>query len=120
MILVTSIGTGPSLQWVPEESFLIPLLELKTRAEQYLQDSDLNGVILKPGGLGRPDEELAPVGKVFITENHGVRGLLPREDLAAAVVRVLTNFSEKLHDKELYIVADRIEEHAGTATQFEI
>jgi nucleoside-diphosphate-sugar epimerase len=120
MILVTSIGTGASLQWVPEESFLIPLLELKTKAEQYLQQSELQGLILKPGGLGRPGEDLTPIGKVLLTENHGVRGLLPREDLAATIVQVLTNFSDKLYGRELYIVADRIEEHAGKATQFEI
>ena len=37
-----------------------------------------------------------------------------------AILQVISNYSNKLYDKELYIVADSIEEHAGAAIEFSI
>jgi uncharacterized protein YbjT (DUF2867 family) len=119
MVLVTSVGTGNSRQWVPEDSFLIPLLELKTKAEDYLTESTLNSVILKPGGLGPPDWNNAP-GEILVTENHGIRGLLAREELASTIVQILKNSVEQCISKELYIVSQKLEKHAGEPDRFDI
>ncbi len=119
MVLMTSIGTGPSRPFVPDESFLIPILELKTKAEEHLRNSSLNAVILKPGGLGPPDHNNEQ-GQLLITENHGVRGVLAREELAQTTLNVLNALSERLYGKELYIASSKIEENTGTAEPFEI
>ena len=119
MVLMTSIGTGPSRPFVPGESFLIPILELKTRAEEHLKNSSLNAVILKPGGLGPPHQNNAP-GEILITENHGMRGVLAREELADVTLRTLVALDEQLYGKELYIASSKIEELAGKAQPFQL
>jgi nucleoside-diphosphate-sugar epimerase len=114
-ILVTSVGTGESWQYVPEKAYIRPIIELKTQAEEHLKQSSLDWTILKPGGLGPPDYEIQ-TGEPLITENHGVRGLIDRRDLADVVLRVL--FDDSAVHKELYTVVDRIEHFAGEPTVF--
>ncbi len=112
-ILVTSIGTGASWQYVPESaSYIKPIIQLKTQAEAHLKTTPLEWTIVKPGGLGPPDYEIRR-GNPLITENHGVRGLIDRHDLANVIVRVLRAPRDEVMRKELYAVSDRLETHAG-------
>ena len=117
-ILVTSVGTGESWQYVPESAaYIKPIIELKTLAEAHLKATELDWTIIKPGGLGPPDYEI-PRGRPLITENHGVRGLIDRHDLADVVLRVLAADARITAHRELYAVADRIEHHAGSPAVF--
>ena len=109
-ILVTSVGTGKSSRYVPENAYIWPILELKSQAENHLKQTSLDWTIVKPGGLGPPDYEIKS-GDPLVTENHGVRGLIDRSDLADVVLRVL--FDESTVHRELYAVVDRIEQLAG-------
>jgi uncharacterized protein YbjT (DUF2867 family) len=118
-LLVTSVGTGKSWQYVPEDAYIRPILELKTAAEEHLKASGLDWTIIKPGGLGPPDFHVKR-GAPLITENHGVRGLIDREDLAEVIMRVLAAPPEKVLRRELYAVTDRIELHDGNAVRFQI
>lgn len=112
-IFVTSVGTGSSWQFVPDSAVYIkPIIELKSRAEEYLKQTDLLWTIIKPGGLGPPDYKIK-TGDPLITENHGVRGLIDRTDLADVIMRVLLDDSGATARKELYAVVDRIEHHDG-------
>lgn len=116
-ILVTSVGTGRSYQYVPEEAFLHGILNLKTRSEEYLKESGLDWTIIKPGGLGPPGT-VQPGDDVLITENHGVRGLLAREDLADIVLRVIHAPAELTNTRELYAVAAKKQFFEGEAEAF--
>lgn len=119
-ILVTSVGTGSSWQFVPESSaYIKPIIQLKTEAEAHLKASGLDWCILKPGGLGPPDYRIRR-GDPLITENHGVRGLIDREDLAEVILRILRADPATVRHRELYAVADKIEHHAGDPAQFPI
>jgi len=110
-IFVTSVGTGQSGQYVPDGPRIYgQMLELKTKAEDHLKQTSLDWTILKPGGLGPPDYEIQS-GNPLITENHGVRGLIDRHDLAEVILRVM--FDDSTLHKELYAVVDRIETFAG-------
>ena len=113
-IFVTSIGTGTSHGYVPEESFLIPLLELKTKAEDYLRESDLDWTIVKPGGLGDfPDEK----GQPLVTENPGLRGVIEREPLADVIVSIIDDPDGRTSGKELHIAAHKLQFLDGDATE---
>lgn len=116
-ILVTSVGTGASWRFVPEDAYIRPILELKSAAEEHLKQSALDWTIIKPGGLGPPDYRIKQ-GEPLITQNHGVRGLIDREDLADVICRVLLANPEIVRRKELYVVVDRLEEHDGPARAF--
>ena len=116
-ILVTSVGTGPSYKYVPEEAFLHGILKQKTLSEEYLKESGLDWTIIKPGGLGPPGT-LVPGRDVLITENHGVRGLLAREDLADIVMRVIHAPTKLTSARELYAVADNKQFFEGEAAPF--
>jgi uncharacterized protein YbjT (DUF2867 family) len=112
-IFVTSVGTGSSWQFVPDTAVYIkPIIELKSQAEDHLKQTDLQWTIIKPGGLGPPDYKIK-TGDPLITENHGVRGLIDRTDLADVILRVLLDDSGATAHKELYAVVDRIEHHDG-------
>jgi nucleoside-diphosphate-sugar epimerase len=117
-IFVTSIGTGSSGNYVSAESFLLPLLELKTKAEEYLHQSGLDWTIIKPGGLNHGDEDVGPKN-LLITENDGVRGLIDREDLAAVVFKVVQHQGDTTLGKELHAVAMKVQMLAGDAQPFE-
>ncbi len=117
-VLVTSVGTGESWRYVPEtEAFLTPIIKLKDRAEAHLKQTSLHWTVLKPGGMGPPDYRVQR-GDPLITENHGVRGLIDREDLAEVIVRVLAANPDRVLHRELYAVVQRIEQHAGKAEAF--
>ena len=117
-ILVTSVGTGDSWQYADAaEAILKPIIELKSRAESHLKATALDWTILKPGGLGPPQWQNAR-GKALITENHGVRGLIDREDLADVILRLLEADSDTIRHRELYTVVDKIEHNAGVAQPF--
>jgi uncharacterized protein YbjT (DUF2867 family) len=117
-VLVTTIGTGDSWQYVPDtEGFLVPIIKLKDKAERHLRQTALHWTILKPGGLGPPDYHHER-GEALITENHGVRGLIDREDLAGVIVKVLAAHPDRVRHRELYAVVQQIEPHAGPPAAF--
>ena len=112
-VLVTTVGTGESWPHVPDtEGFLVPIIKLKEKAEQHLKQTALHWTIVKPGGLGPPDYHHER-GEPLITDNHGVRGLIDREDLADVLARVLAAEPDKVLHRELYAVVQQIEHHAG-------
>ena len=113
-IFVTSIGTGSSSGYVPEASFLIPLLELKTRAEDYLKNTDLDWTIIKPGGLGKPGEFPEAPEHALVTENHGVRGVIERGPLAEVIVQVVDDPDGRTLGKELHVAAHKLQFFEGT------
>jgi uncharacterized protein YbjT (DUF2867 family) len=116
-IFVTSVGTGASWQYVPADAYIRPILELKSKAEEHLKKTELLWTIIKPGGLGPPDYRIK-TGDPLVTENHGVRGLIDRTDLADVILRVLHDDSGATIHKELYAVVDRVEHHAGQPEPF--
>ena len=116
-VFVTSVGTGASWRYVPEDAYIRPIIELKSKAEDHLKSTQLDWTIIKPGGLGPPDYRIA-TGDPLITENHGVRGLIDRTDLADVILRVLADDSGATVHKELYAVVDRIEHHDGEPAVF--
>jgi nucleoside-diphosphate-sugar epimerase len=118
-IFVTSVGTGASWQYVPAEAYIRPILELKSKAEEHLKQTELLWTIIKPGGLGPPDYRIK-TGDPLVTENHGVRGLIDRSDLAEVILRVLYDESDATLHKELYAVVDRVEHHAGEPEPFRL
>ena len=110
-VFVTSVGTGQSEKYVPEGPRIYgQMLELKTKAEVHLKQTSLDWTIIKPGGLGPPDYKIKN-GDPLVTENHGVRGLIDRNDLADVILRII--FDDSMIRKELYAVVDRIEQFAG-------
>jgi nucleoside-diphosphate-sugar epimerase len=118
-VFVTSVGTGASWEYVPGDAYIRPIIELKSKAEDHLKATTLAWTIIKPGGLGPPDYRIA-TGNPLITENHGVRGLIDRTDLADVILRVLADDSGATVHKELYAVVDRVEHHDGEPTVFEL
>jgi uncharacterized protein YbjT (DUF2867 family) len=117
-IFVTSVGTGESWQFVPDEAkYIKPIIELKTKAEQYLKSTDLDWTIIKPGGLGPPGYKIKS-GHPLITENHAVRGLIDRNDLSGVIERVLMDSTGLTRGKELYVVTDRIQVLEGEASVY--
>ncbi|MDJ0928205.1 MAG: NAD(P)H-binding protein [Gammaproteobacteria bacterium] len=111
-LFVTSIGTGSSRPWVPDESFLFPVLDAKTEAEEHLKTTSLDWTILKPGGLGPPGS-VSDSGCALVTRNPAVRGLIGREDLARTIIAVLDAPVELTLHQELHAVASRIELFEG-------
>ena len=117
-IFVTSVGTGASWQFVPEEAAYIKgIIELKSKAEEHLKSTILDWTIIKPGGLGPPDYEIQS-GEPLITENHGVRGLIDRRDLADVILRVLSDSEGITRHRELYAVVDQVKHLDGEALPF--
>jgi len=117
-VFVTSVGTGQSEQYVPDGPRIYgEMLGLKTKAEEHLKQTSLDWTILKPGGLGPPNYEIQS-GVPLITENHGVRGLIDRHDLADVIFRAM--FDDATIHKELYAVVDRIETFAGKPESFSL
>jgi uncharacterized protein YbjT (DUF2867 family) len=118
-LFVTSVGTGASGRFVPEDAYIRPILELKSKAEDHLKTTKLDWTIIKPGGLGPPDYKIQ-TGDPIITENDGIRGLIDRTDLADVILRVLLDDSTATVHKELYAAVDRIEHHAGEPEPFSL
>ena len=71
VVLVTSIGCGKSWDYIPDTSNLITagILKLKTQAEEYLRQTDLDWTIVRPGGLGKVGS-VPTTGEGILTENE--------------------------------------------------
>jgi uncharacterized protein YbjT (DUF2867 family) len=87
MVLVTAIGAGDSRAVLTENAwkFLGPVMEMKTKAEACLTESNLQWSILRPGGMASEPA----TGTAIKTEDHTVMGMIQRADLAALVVECL-------------------------------
>lgn len=86
-VFVTAVGAGDSRPSVHPKvlEFLGPVLDEKTRGEDYLTASGLEYTILRPGGMG--DDPAS--GTAVLTEDRSVMGVINRADLARLVVRCL-------------------------------
>ncbi len=86
-LLVTAIGAGDSREALAPNAwkFLGPVIELKTKAEDYLMHSGLEATILRPGGMRSEPAS----GTAVKTEDHSRMGTINRADLAALVVECL-------------------------------
>jgi len=84
VLLVTMVGIGDSQGTISAKvrEVLAEALQLKSRAEDYLRNSGLEYVILRPGGMNSD----APTGKAIRTEDQGAMGVISRADLAQLVV----------------------------------
>jgi len=116
-VFVTSVGTGSSWQYVPEDAFTRPILELKSRAEAHLRDSGLRYCIIKPGGLWH-GEEVRDGDAVLVTENDSVRGVIDRTQLVEVIRQVLDDKGGVTDGKELYAVTYKISVLDGNAEPF--
>ena len=83
-LMITAIGAGDSRSAVAPKvlEVLGPVLELKTRAEDYLQASGLDYTILRPGGMTSDPAS----GTGILTDDHNRMGVINRADLAALVL----------------------------------
>ena len=102
---------------MPGDAYIRPILELKSKAEAHLKSTGLDWTIIKPGGLGPPDYRIQ-TGDPLLTENHGVRGLIDRKDLADVILRVLFDDTGQTLHKEIYAVVDRVVKCAGEPEPF--
>lgn len=86
-LFVTAVGTGDSRATVHPKvlEFLGPVLDEKTRAEDYLVASGLDYTILRPGGMA--DDPAS--GTAVLTEDRRIMGVINRADLARLVVDCL-------------------------------
>jgi uncharacterized protein YbjT (DUF2867 family) len=87
IIMITAIGCGDSRSAVAPRviEVLGEILALKTEAEDLLQASGLDWTILRPGGMTSDPAS----GTGIMTEDHGVMGVINREDLATLAIRCL-------------------------------
>jgi nucleoside-diphosphate-sugar epimerase len=87
VVLVTAIGAGDSRAVLTENAwkFLGPVMEMKTKAEACLTESDLQWSILRPGGMASEPA----TGTAIRTEDHTVMGMIQRADLATLVIECL-------------------------------
>lgn len=99
-ILVTSIGTGDSIEALPPQALeaLRSVLVEKEKAEQYLLQSGLTYTIIRPGGL----KSEPATGNGILTENPKISGTIHRADVAQLVCQCLT--SDRAHQKILSAV----------------
>jgi len=86
-IFVTAIGCGDSRGTVGPKvlEFLGPVLDEKTRGEDYLMASGLDYTILRPGGMTHDPAS----GTAVRTEDRLAMGVINRADLARLVVDCL-------------------------------
>ncbi len=87
VLMVTAIGAGDSQSAVAPRvlEVLGEVLDMKTQAENILQDSGLDYTILRPGGM--TDDPAS--GTAIKTEDHNSMGVINRADLAALVVECI-------------------------------
>jgi nucleoside-diphosphate-sugar epimerase len=87
MILVTVIGAGDSRDAVAPKvlEVLGEVIRLKTLAENYLMESSLRWVILRPGGMTSDP----PTGTGIRTGDRQAMGVITRADLARLVVECI-------------------------------
>jgi len=86
MILVTSLGCGDSWPYLSPRSKAAfgQAVREKSLAESWLQTSTLDFAILRPGGLLNGPS----TGKAVLSQADEVHGLVMREDVAIAVIRL--------------------------------
>jgi len=82
--IVSSIGAHDPKSG-PEQ--MRPYLEAKADADRALMASDLDWTVVRPGSL--TDDE--GTGRVTVSTDMGVRGPIPREDVAATLAAVLSD-----------------------------
>jgi len=88
-IMVTAIGAGDSQAAVAPKvlEVLGEVLNMKTEAENILQESGLDYTILRPGGMTNDPAS----GTAIKTDDHNRMGVINRADLAALVVDCLSD-----------------------------
>ena len=87
VLMVTAIGAGDSQSAVAPKvlEVLGEVLDMKTQAENILQESGLDYTILRPGGMTNDPAS----GTAINTEDHNRMGVINRADLAALVVECI-------------------------------
>jgi nucleoside-diphosphate-sugar epimerase len=86
-ILISSIGSGNSKEALPPRALeaLGEVLIEKEKAEEYLINSGLTYIIIRPGGL----KSEPATGNGILTENPKISGIIHRADVAHLVMRCL-------------------------------
>eukprot|EP01031_Cornospumella_fuschlensis_P028823 gene28823-34791_t len=88
IVLVTSVGCGPTITAIPNYVYrtLQGALEAKSKAERDLKMyTNLDWTIIRPGGLTNDP----PSGKAILTEDILASGSVSREDVAEVILKVL-------------------------------
>lgn len=88
VILVTSVGCGPTVDAIPVDVYrlLKDALDAKTKAEKELKTYTLSDwTILRPGGL----KSDSPTGKAIFTKDKLASGSVDRADVAELIVQCL-------------------------------
>ncbi len=123
-LFMTSIGCGKSWAYQNEmvQQVLGTNLKEKDKAEEHLQKSDLEWIILRPGGLGHPDnpmKPLEPTGNGVMYEHEAIQGYVARGDVADMLVDLSGPKGDKALGKILAAVdKDIVTIVEGEATPF--
>ena len=117
IILVTSVGCGPTQGAIPSETYRsleIPLEE-KSKAERDLKTyTNLDWTIIRPGGLKNGDA----TGSALLTEDVMASGTISREDCACLIVQCLAS-SGVATRRELTAVDPSLETKPERANYYE-
>ncbi len=81
-VMVSSMGADPDARG--DDTFAV-YLRAKGKADAALRESGLDYTVIRPGALTND----AGIGAVALTE-HGERGKIPRDDVAAVIAAVLS------------------------------
>jgi nucleoside-diphosphate-sugar epimerase len=118
IILVTSIGCGPTKDAVGEDVYKVleEALVAKDKAERDLRMyTNLDWTIIRPGGL----KSDAPTGKAILTDDVSVVGTIHRADVASLVLKALAS-EGKATRKELSAVDPSVSENLNEASAFDV
>ncbi len=87
LVMLTAVGAGDSRDALAPRAWEVlgPVIELKTKGEDYLIASGLDYTILRPGGMSFD----AATGTALLTEDRTAMGTITRADLARLVVDCL-------------------------------
>jgi putative NADH-flavin reductase len=94
LVVVTSLGVGDSKDQVPMAFKLViktvmrKIMADKELQEQYVRESGLDWVIVRPGGLS---DDLATGAYLFGTEPSIMAGQVSRADVAAFIIQNLSS-----------------------------
>jgi len=94
LIVVTSLGVGDSKDQVPVAFKLViktvmrKIMADKERQEQFVQNSGLDWIIIRPGGLS---DDPASGAYIFGTDESIIAGRVSRADVAEFILRNLTD-----------------------------
>ncbi len=91
LVMLTAVGAGDSREMLSQKAWEVlgPVIELKTKGEEYLAASGLDYTILRPGGMNSDPA----TGAAIMTEDHTAMGTITRADLAQLVVACLDDES---------------------------